>query len=98
MKAMQCLRTGGGGLADVNGGRGGHQAGEEEGAERVIRVQRRALSRQVLAASRYAVVDLQVQGLGLLPRSAGKEGSRRKNEQMKHFGKRDGRTKDWSFK
>lgn len=59
------VHTGRGRLG-MHGWRGGHEAWEEKRAERVIRVQRRSLSRQVLATPCYAVVDLQVQRLGLL--------------------------------
>lgn len=64
-KAEILVHTGRGCLR-MHGRRGRDEAREEKRAERVIRVQRRPLSRQVLTTSCYAVVDLQVQRLGLL--------------------------------
>lgn len=71
------VHTGGGRLC-MHGWRRGHKAWEEKRAERVVRVERRSLSRQVLTTPCYAAVDLQVQRLGLLLGSVLKE--KQKNE------------------
>lgn len=70
--AVRLVHTGRGRLC-MHGRRGGNEAREEKGAERVIRVEGGTLSRQVLTTSCYAVVDLQVQRLGLLLGSVLKE-------------------------
>ena len=54
------------GCFSVDGGRGGDEGREEEGAQRALGEEGRALgARQVLAAA-HAAVDLKVQGLGFL--------------------------------
>lgn len=49
----------------MDGWRGGHKRREEEGAERALGVERRALGGQVLTAP-HTALDLQVQWLVLL--------------------------------
>lgn len=64
----------------VDGGRGGDEGREEEGSNRSLSVEGRALCGQVLTAA-HAAVDLKVQGLRfLLEGSANKRKS--KSEEM----------------